>query len=101
MQQSTTQERKKLRVMIQNNDFRKIDLRVAKIIKAQNVEGANKLLQLILDIGEQETRNVFAGIKAHYTTKGLEGRLTTLWLQTYSSRKMRFGHLTRDGTCSR
>ena len=48
---------------IQFDDFAKIDLRVAKIIKAEHVEGADKLLQLTLDIGG-ETRMVFAGIKS-------------------------------------
>ncbi|BBB24259.1 methionyl-tRNA synthetase [Isorropodon fossajaponicum endosymbiont JTNG4] len=76
--------------MIQIDDFTKIDLRVAKIIKAQNVEGADKLLQLTLDIGEQETRNVFAGIKAHYTNEELEGRLTIM-VANLAPRKMRFG----------
>jgi methionine--tRNA ligase beta chain len=61
--------------MIQIDDFTKIDLRIAKIVKAQAVEGADKLLQLTLDIGEASTKNVFAGIKAHYKPEDLEGRI--------------------------
>jgi len=76
--------------MIQIDDFAKIDLRVAKIVKAQPVEGADKLLQLTLDIGEDSTRNVFAGIKAHYNPEDLEGRLTVM-VANLEPRKMRFG----------
>lgn len=76
--------------MIQIDDFAKIDLRVAKIVKAQSVEGADKLLQLTLDIGEDSTRNVFAGIKAHYNPEDLEGRLTVM-VANLEPRKMRFG----------
>jgi methionyl-tRNA synthetase len=76
--------------MIQIDDFSKIDLRVAKIVKAQSVEGADKLLQLTLDVGEQSTRNVFAGIKAHYNPEDLEGRLTVM-VANLEPRKMRFG----------
>ena len=76
--------------MIQIDDFAKIDLRVAKIVKAQSVEGADKLLQLTLDIGEDSTRNVFAGIKAHYNPQDLEGRFTVM-VANLEPRKMRFG----------
>nr|MCS5592256.1 methionine--tRNA ligase [Gammaproteobacteria bacterium] len=76
--------------MIQIDDFAKIDLRVAKIVKAESVEGADKLLQLTLDIGENSTRNVFAGIKAHYNPEDLEGRLTVM-VANLKPRKMRFG----------
>jgi methionyl-tRNA synthetase len=76
--------------MIQIDDFTKIDLRIAKIVKAQAVEGADKLLQLTLDIGEENTRNVFAGIKAHYSPEDLEGRLTVM-VANLAPRKMRFG----------
>ena len=71
------------------DDFAKIDLRVAKIIKAEHVEGADKLLQLTLDIGG-ETRNVFAGIKEAYSPEQLEGRLTVM-VANLAPRKMRFG----------
>jgi len=76
--------------MIQIDDFAKIDLKVAKIVKVQSVEGADKLLQLTLDIGEDSTRNVFAGIKAHYKPEDLEGRLTVM-VANLEPRKMRFG----------
>ena len=74
---------------IQFDDFAKIDLRVAKIIKAEHVEGADKLLQLTLDIGG-ETRIVFAGIKSAYQPEMLEGRLTVM-VANLAPRKMRFG----------
>jgi methionyl-tRNA synthetase len=74
---------------IQFDDFAKIDLRVAKIIKAEHVEGADKLLQLTLDIGG-ETRIVFAGIKSAYEPELLEGRLTVM-VANLAPRKMRFG----------
>jgi len=76
--------------MIQIEDFSKIDLRIAKIVKAQSVDGADKLIQLTLDIGEESTRNVFAGIKEHYSPEDLEGRLTVL-VANLAPRKMRFG----------
>ena len=69
-------------------DFVKIDLRVAKIINAEHVEGADKLLQLTLDIGEP--RNVFAGIKSAYTPEDLIGKLTVM-VANLAPRKMRFG----------
>ncbi|CAC9472209.1 Methionyl-tRNA synthetase (EC 6.1.1.10) [uncultured Gammaproteobacteria bacterium] len=67
-----------------------MDLRIAKIVKAQAVEGADKLLQLTLDIGEASTKNVFAGIKAHYKPEDLEGRLTVM-VANLAPRKMKFG----------
>ncbi|MFZ5466278.1 MAG: methionine--tRNA ligase [Pseudomonadota bacterium] len=70
-------------------DFGKIDLRIARIVKAQHVEGADKLLQLTLDIGS-ETRNVFAGIKSAYKPEDLEGRLTVM-VANLAPRKMKFG----------
>jgi methionyl-tRNA synthetase len=76
--------------MIQIEDFTKIDLRIAKIVKAQQVDGADKLLQLTLDIGEKNTRNVFAGIKAHFAPEDLEGRLTVM-VANLAPRKMKFG----------
>ena len=71
------------------DDFAKLDFRIAKIVKAQHVEGADKLLQLTLDIGG-ETRNVFAGIKSAYKPEDLEGRLTVM-VANLAPRKMRFG----------
>jgi methionyl-tRNA synthetase len=74
---------------IEIEDFGKIDLRIARIIKAQPVEGAEKLLQLTVDIGS-ETRNIFAGIKSAYTPEQLEGKLTVV-VANLKPRKMRFG----------
>jgi methionyl-tRNA synthetase len=74
---------------IEFGDFAKLDLRVVKIVKAEHVEGADKLLQLTLDLGG-ETRNVFAGIKSAYNPKDLEGRLTVM-VANLAPRKMRFG----------
>jgi methionyl-tRNA synthetase len=71
------------------NAFAKVDLRVAKIIKASHVEGADKLLQLTLDIGG-ETRNVFSGIKSAYQPEELEGKLTIM-VANLAPRKMKFG----------
>ena len=71
------------------DDFMKVDLRVARIVKAEAVEGADKLLALTLDIGG-ETRNVFSGIKSSYQAADLEGRLTVM-VANLAPRKMRFG----------
>lgn len=75
--------------LISIDDFAKVDLRIAKIIKAAHVEGADKLLQLTLDLGG-ETRNVFAGIKSAYAPETLEGRHTVM-VANLAPRKMRFG----------
>lgn len=72
------------------DDFTKVDLRIAKIVDAQHVEGAEKLLQLTLDIGEEKTRNVFAGIKSAYDPELLKGRLTMM-VANLAPRKMKFG----------
>ncbi|MBK1724469.1 methionine--tRNA ligase [Thiocystis violacea] len=69
--------------------FARTDLRVALIREARLVEGADKLLQLTLDLGG-ETRNVFAGIRSAYDPKDLEGRLTVM-VANLAPRKMRFG----------
>ena len=71
------------------NDFGKLDLRIAKILKAEAVEGADKLLHLTVDIGD-ETRSIFAGIKSAYSPEQLEGRLT-LVVANLAPRKIRFG----------
>ncbi|PRY65701.1 methionyl-tRNA synthetase [Vreelandella songnenensis] len=71
------------------DDFAKVDLRIARITKAQYVEGADKLLQLTLDLGG-ETRNVFSGIRSAYAPEALEGRLTVM-VANLAPRKMRFG----------
>ena len=71
------------------DDFAKIDLRIARIIKAEHVEGADKLLQLTLDL-DGVTKNVFAGIKSAYKPEDLEGKLTVM-VANLAPRKMRFG----------
>jgi len=71
------------------DDFMKVDLRVARIAEAGRVEGADKLLRLVLDLGG-ETRQVFAGIRSAYDPKDLEGRLTVM-VANLKPRKMRFG----------
>lgn len=72
------------------DDFTKVDLRIAKIVSAEHVEGAEKLLKLQLDIGEEKPRQVFAGIKSAYDPASLEGRLTVM-VANLAPRKMKFG----------
>jgi methionyl-tRNA synthetase len=71
------------------DDFAKIDLRVAKILQAEHVEGADKLLRLELDLGSEQ-RQVFAGIKSAYSPEQLIGRLTVV-VANLAPRQMRFG----------
>jgi methionyl-tRNA synthetase len=71
------------------DDFSKVDLRIARIVKAEQVEGADKLLRLTLDAGNG-TRTVFAGIKSAYDPAKLEGRLTVM-VANIAPRKMKFG----------
>ena len=71
-------------------DFTKVDLRIAKIVNAEHVEGAEKLLKLTLDIGEEKPRQVFAGIKSAYDPETLKGRLTVM-VADLAPRKMKFG----------
>ena len=77
------------------DDFNKIDLRVAKVVKAGHVEGADKLLELTLELGAgaagaPQTRTVFAGIKSSYEPDKLEGRLVVV-VANLAPRKMKFG----------
>ena len=72
------------------NDFAKLDMRVAKIVKCEKVEGSSKLLRLTVDIGEGKTRNIFSGIQAWYKPEDLEGKLTVV-IANLAPRKMRFG----------
>jgi methionyl-tRNA synthetase len=74
---------------IEFEDFAKLDLRIAKILKAEHIEGSDRLLQLTVDIGD-ETRNILAGIKSAYAPEDLEGKLT-LVIANLAPRKMRFG----------
>ena len=71
------------------DDFAKIDLRIARIVEAEQVEGAAKLLKLTLDIGS-ETRTVFAGIKSAYDPADLKGRMTVM-VANLAPRQMKFG----------
>ncbi len=71
-------------------DFAKVDLRIAKILDCQGVEGSNKLLRLTLDIGEATPRNVFAGIASAYQPEELVGKLTVM-VANLAPRKMKFG----------
>jgi methionyl-tRNA synthetase len=75
---------------IKIDDFAKVDLRIAKIVKAELVEGSDKLLRLTLDAGEGRTRNVFSGIRSAYMPEDLEGKLTVL-VANLAPRKMKFG----------
>lgn len=72
------------------DDFEKIDLRVARIVECNLVEGANKLLQLSLDVGEGRLRNVFAGIRTAYQPDELVGKMTVM-VANLAPRKMKFG----------
>ena len=72
------------------DDFLKVKLRAARIAKAAPVEGADKLLQLTLDVGELGQRNVFAGIKSKYRPEDLEGRMVVL-VANLAPRKMKVG----------
>jgi len=72
------------------DDFMKVDLRIARIVNAEHVDGAEKLVRLTLDIGDERTRNVFAGIKAAYDPAQLIGRLTVM-VANLAPRKMKFG----------
>lgn len=72
------------------DDFMKVDLRIAKIVEASHVEGADKLIRLLLDIGEEKPRQVFAGIKSAYDPATLVGRLTVM-VANLAPRKMKFG----------
>jgi methionyl-tRNA synthetase len=72
------------------DDFAKLDLRIARIVNAESVEGADKLVKLTLDLGEATPRTVFAGIKADYQPEQLIGRLTPM-VANLAPRKMKFG----------
>ena len=75
---------------IKIDDFAKVDLRIAKIVDCEVVEGSDKLLRLTLDVGEGRMRNVFSGIKSAYRPEDLKGKLTVL-VANLAPRKMKFG----------
>jgi len=72
------------------DDFAKIDLRIARIVNCEEVEGSTKLLRLTLDVGEGRHRNVFSGIKSMYKPEDLVGKLTVM-VANLAPRKMKFG----------
>ncbi len=76
--------------VIDFNDFVKVDLRVAKVVKCDHVEGADKLLSVTLDVGELGERHVFSGIKACYQPEDLLGKNVVL-VANLAPRKMKFG----------
>ncbi len=75
---------------IKIDDFAKIDLRVAKIVHCETIDGSDKMLRLTLDVGEGRTRNVFSGIKSAYKPEDLIGKLTIV-VANLAPRKMKFG----------
>jgi methionyl-tRNA synthetase len=79
-----------LAAQISIDDFTKIDLRLAKIVNAEPVEGSDKLLRLTLDVGEGKHRNVFSGIKSAYKPEDLIGKMTVM-VANLAPRKMKFG----------
>ena len=72
------------------DDFAKVDLRIAKIVNCESVEGSTKLLRLTLDVGEGKTRNVFSGIASAYKPEDLIGKHTVM-VANLAPRKMKFG----------
>ena len=72
------------------DDFLKVDLRVAQVLEAAIVDGSDKLLQLTLNVGEAEPRNVFSGIREFYQPEDLKGKLVVM-VANLAPRKMRFG----------
>jgi methionyl-tRNA synthetase len=75
---------------IKIDDFTKIDLRIARIVNCEPVDGSDKLLRLTLDVGEGKLRNVFSGIKSAYQPEQLIGKLTVM-VANLAPRKMKFG----------
>ena len=76
--------------LISIDEFSRVDLRVARIVAAETVEGSDKLLRLTLDCGEPQTRTVFSGIRSAYAPEQLVGRLTVM-VANLAPRKMKFG----------
>ena len=75
---------------IKIDDFAKVDLRIAKIVNCERVEGSSKLLRLTLDVGEGKMRNVFSGIQSAYQADDLIGKFTVM-VANLAPRKMKFG----------
>jgi methionyl-tRNA synthetase len=72
------------------DDFAKLDLRIARILACEKVEGSTKLLRLTLDVGEAAPRTVFSGIRSAYAPEQLVGKLTVM-VANLAPRKMKFG----------
>ena len=72
------------------DDFAKLDLRIAKVLSCEHVEGADKLLKFKLDVGELGERQVFSGIKKFHSPEELDGQLV-VYIANLTPRKMRFG----------
>jgi len=72
------------------DDFSRVDLRIARILACESVEGSDKLLRLTLDVGDGRSRNVFSGIRSAYEPSQLVGR-STVWIANLAPRKMKFG----------
>ena len=72
------------------DDFARVDLRIARIVSAEQDEGSDKLLKLTLDVGEDRHRTVFSGIRAWYRPEQLTGKLTVM-VANLAPRKMKFG----------
>ncbi|MCF9033276.1 methionine--tRNA ligase [Acinetobacter nectaris] len=72
------------------DDFTKVDLRVAKVLAVNTVEGSDKLLQFTVDLGEDQPRNIFSGIRSHYAPEDLQDKLVIV-VANLAPRKMRFG----------
>ena len=81
---------KRSRPTIGIDDFAKIDLRIARIVACEKVEGSTKLLRLTLDVGEPAHRTVFSGIQSAYSPEQLVGKLTVM-VANLAPRKMKFG----------
>jgi len=71
-------------------DFAKVEMKVAKVLECNHVEGADKLLQFTLDVGEDKTRNVFSGIRKFYEPEQLQGK-KVICVTNLAPRKMKFG----------
>ena len=80
-----------MKTNIDFDSFAKVDLRVARIIKAEHVDGADRLLRLTLDMGETAPRNVFAGIREAYPEPELLGGKLCVCVANLAPRKMKFG----------
>ena len=89
-QAGTAPVREAIAEAIDIETFSRVDLRVARVLEATQVEGADKLLRIRVDVGDGERRTVFAGIKAAYEPESLTGRLVVL-VANLRPRKMRFG----------